>query len=67
MEGGEKVERRNRRIQNTRRNKTAIWKRCIAAAAAMVTVLTGFNYGGLQNVFAEGEERISDRCQLLGR
>ena len=47
------MERRNRRIQNTRRNKTAIWKRCIAAAAAMVTVLTGFNYGGLQNVFAE--------------
>lgn len=47
------MERRNRRGRNTRRNKTALWRRCIAAAAAMMTVLTGFNYDGLENVFAE--------------
>lgn len=44
---------RNRRRQNTKEKRTAIWKRCIAAAVAMVTVLTGFNYDGLANVFAK--------------
>lgn len=44
---------RNRRRQNTKEKRTAIWKRCIAAAVAMVTVLTGLNYDGLANVFAK--------------
>lgn len=44
---------RNRRRQNTKRKRIALWKRCIAAAAAMVTVLTGLNYDGLANVFAK--------------
>lgn len=33
--------------------RTPIWKRVVATVAAIVTVLTGFNYAGLESIFAE--------------
>lgn len=44
---------RNRRRRNIKRKKTSVWKRCLAAAVAAVTVLSGMNYDGLANVFAK--------------
>ena len=49
----DKYRTENKKRQKIKRKRTALWKRCIAAAAAVVTVLTSLSYDGLENVFAE--------------
>lgn len=44
---------RSKRKHSIRNKRAAGWKRCLAAAAALATVLTGMDYNGLTSVLAE--------------